>query len=712
MASWTVSVTDTFLNELLNLPHKVSKRIQKTVKTLEKDPISARGDAKKLKNYQNNVYRVRIGDYRLFYTFGNGWVKLLSVRPRSDRTYNTELPDTTVPETSPEPLASNITETPASNITETPAQTTSFPTSSQGEPLPMELTTECLQRWQIPQEYWETIQQVTNADELLELSIPERYTARILDNLFPRPIEQIETQPEYRLPYPEDLERFFEGDLSAFLLKLDPEQEKVLDFGREGPILVKGGPGTGKSTLAIYRVQKLLELGYRPLLFTTYTNALVTYSRQLLEQLLGRSLEAAGVTVTTVDSLTYQYHVRRWRKPKFIKQPQAWEYLEAALETTAIPAKNAFDRQVRRQNLQQLGAAYLLSEFEDVIEAWGLTTCQAYLDFDRRGRGMPLKSSIREAIWAVYETWRDRLAADGLLSWGQLRQNALDVAQQNEPPYRGLVVDEAQDLTPVALRFLLSLVPDFRGVYLTADASQSIYHRGFSWKQVHAHLKVTGRTISLKRNHRNTRQILDASQLILAGTNAGNSESDQEPLAVSEAEAPAVSEAEAPSSHQGDPPTLLLTDDRDRQIDFIRDFLVTAAKTYRLPLHGGAVLCPDNQTAKAIAKQLSHLGLAAKHVSSREIDLEASHIKVLTLHSAKGLEFPFVAVVGLEAGQLPHLDEDLPGSEEETVLNEQRRLLFVGCTRAMRALMVSGSHQHPSPFVRSLKAPFWHQQVL
>lgn len=696
MASWTVSVTDTFLNELLNLPHKVSKRIRKTVKTLEKDPISARGDAKKLKNYQN-VYRVRIGDYRLFYSFGNGWVKLLSVRPRSDRTYNTEIPKTSVPETSPDQASLDPQpQSPPPSQNHQPTQTTTSLTSNQVESLPVELTPERLQRWQIPQEYWQDILQVSHADDLLELSIPDRYTARILDNLFPRPIEQIDSQPEYQLQNPEDLERFFEGDLSAFLLKLDPEQEKVLAFGREGPILVKGGPGTGKSTLAIYRAQKLLELGYRPLLFTTYTNALVTYSRQLLEQLLGRSPEAAGVNVTTVDSLTYQYHVRRWGKPNFVKQPQALEYLEAALESTPIPAKNAFDRQVRRQNLQQLGADYLLSEFTDVIEAWGITTCQAYLDFDRSGRGMPLKSNMREAIWAVYETWRDRLAANGLLAWGQLRQNALEVAQQNDPPYQGLVVDEAQDLTPVALRFLLSLVPDFRGVYLTADASQSIYHRGFSWKQVHTNLKVAGRTISLKRNYRNTRQILNASQQILVETNAGDPEGNQE----------------MPSSHQGDLPTLLLTDDRDRQTHFIRDFLLAAAKTYRLPLHGGAVLCPDNQTAQAIAKQLQELGLAAKHVSSRQIDLEAPHIKVLTLHSAKGLEFPFVAVVGLESGRLPHIEEDLPDSEEETILNEQRRLLFVGCTRAMRALMVSGSHQHPSLFVRSLQYPFWKQQIL
>ncbi len=67
------------------------------MKILEQDPISAQGDAKKLKGYGNNIYRVRLGDYRLFYSFGSGWVKLLSVRKRDDRTYELEIPEFTTP---------------------------------------------------------------------------------------------------------------------------------------------------------------------------------------------------------------------------------------------------------------------------------------------------------------------------------------------------------------------------------------------------------------------------------------------------------------------------------------------------------------------------------------------------------------------------------------------------------------------------------------
>jgi mRNA-degrading endonuclease RelE of RelBE toxin-antitoxin system len=79
MPTWTASPTRTFLNELLNLPKNVSKKVPRIIEVLENDPISAQGDARKLTQYEN-VYRVRIGDYRLIYSFGQGWVKLLSIR--------------------------------------------------------------------------------------------------------------------------------------------------------------------------------------------------------------------------------------------------------------------------------------------------------------------------------------------------------------------------------------------------------------------------------------------------------------------------------------------------------------------------------------------------------------------------------------------------------------------------------------------------------
>ena len=50
--------------------------------------------------------------------------------------------------------------------------------------------------------------------------------------------------------------------------------------------------------------------------------------------------------------------------------------------------------------------------------------------------------------------------------------------------------------------------------------------------------------------------------------------------------------------------------------------------------------------------------------------------------------------------------------EVDRILDQQRRLLYVGCSRAMRFLMVCGSNSHPSTFLNSLKTPYWHIQHL
>ena len=184
MTTWAISVADTFFNELLNLPQAIQKKVSKVVKTLEADPISAQGDAKKLKGYTNNVYRVRLGDYRLFYSFGQGWVKLLSIRKRDERTYEIEIPDFDAP--SPPPSDSILTPQP---IAGTPAPSPSTPkggvdaepesSSTTGQittSLPVALTESLLQQWQIPAVHWPDVLKVSNAEGILELPIPENLT--------------------------------------------------------------------------------------------------------------------------------------------------------------------------------------------------------------------------------------------------------------------------------------------------------------------------------------------------------------------------------------------------------------------------------------------------------------------------------------------------------------------------------------------------------
>jgi superfamily I DNA/RNA helicase len=648
---------------------------------------------------------VRIGDYRLFYSFGDGWVKLLSVRKRDERTFVDRVPGFEAPDGPPpdlpdlEPDEAEAGEGAAEIEPEPPEAAVVPPpappaTTATDTPLPFALTEDILKQWQIPADYWPALKAAGNEDDLFLADLPVALFDRICDNLFPRSIDEIEAQPEYVLPRPEDLDRFVEGELQSFLLKLDAGQQKILDFGLSGPTLVKGGPGTGKSVLALHRAHKLVDASQTPVLFTTYTNALVRYSEQLLEHLLGCSPQEAGITVNTVDALAFHYYAGAHGRPGFATDGQLHDALNHALDTTEVPAANAFDRRVRTEALRRLGNDYLIDEFCDVIEAQDIGSAADYLAADRRGRSVPLRANMREALWAIYESWAAQLAAGGVLTWEQLRRQACrQVEQLDQKPYRAIIIDEAQDLAPVTLRFLLGLVESPQGIYLTADASQSLYQRGFSWKQIHSDLNVRGRTMLLRRNYRNTAEISAACATIMAGSNAGDSE---------------CVEQEA-SPFRGAPPTIHLHSQADEAAASIRDFFSAAARQFRLPLHAGAVLCHSQHIARQIVSQLKRLDIPAEFMSRREVDITRACVKVLTLHSAKGLEFPFVAIVYLEEGQLPYDISHLPEEERQTILDQQRRLFYVGCSRAMRALLVCGSQPAPSSFLHGLDAPQWQR---
>ena len=96
-------------------------------------------------------------------------------------------------------------------------------------------------------------------------------------------------------------------------------------------------------------------------------------------------------------------------------------------------------------------------------------------------------------------------------------------------------------------------------------------------------------------------------------------------------------------------------------------------------------------------------------------DTEASGVQLMTLHAAKGLEFPCVYLVGMEEGILPHRV-----SIETDQIEEERRLAYVGITRAKQVLTLSLARQRrsggenqvttPSRFLEELPADHleWH----
>ena len=253
-----------------------------------------------------------------------------------------------------------------------------------------------------------------------------------------------------------------------------------------------------------------------------------------------------------------------------------------------------------------------------------------------------------------------------------------------------MFIDEAQDLTPVALALLVELCRTPEGLCVTADASQSIYARGFRWQQVNENLKFTGRTVLLKRNYRTTREITSAAGAFLSASGAGDADCLEQDHTLS-----------------GPKPVLQGYSNFAGMLSHIQEFLEQVSRQYRHKLSAAAVLVRSACAGRMIAEGLGKRGVAARFMQRRELDLSANAVKVLTLHAAKGLEFPTVVIASLKSGQIPFLT---PQSCEERQEEEQaeRRLLFVGMTRAMHSLMVLYPVASPSPFVSELDPSRWN----
>jgi len=89
----------------------------------------------------------------------------------------------------------------------------------------------------------------------------------------------------------------------------------------------------------------------------------------------------------------------------------------------------------------------------------------------------------------------------------------------------------------------------------------------------------------------------------------------------------------------------------------------------------------DDKQDRSLVETIQQLALMS---GDDEEDAETDAVRLMTLHAAKGLEFPHVFMLGVEEGILPHRT-----SLDEGTVEEERRLMYVGITRAQRSLCLS-----------------------
>src|SRR3954471_23780422 len=143
--TWELTLKPTFLAELLALPSKMARQVQQKVDWLRDDPRPDGHHKKKLKGQDRPLYRLRIGDYRLFYTFGEGWIRLLALRPRRDA-YDDEDIAYEEPEVAPPPPELDVRPPASSPCQAPPGYWGEDAGPEPVRPLPQPLTPELLKQ--------------------------------------------------------------------------------------------------------------------------------------------------------------------------------------------------------------------------------------------------------------------------------------------------------------------------------------------------------------------------------------------------------------------------------------------------------------------------------------------------------------------------------------------------------------------------------------
>jgi mRNA-degrading endonuclease RelE of RelBE toxin-antitoxin system len=703
LMSFAVSMADSFLDDLRHVPRKVEKAVRKTVlPRLRSNPHKPTSDTiKKLKGWKS-FWRYRIGDYRLIYDLDHQErkVTLLLLGARKD-VYNrlghlsNEGPTVGVRLDWPE-----IVEVPPSDQeyaerfeeeleSDDPKPE---PTEKADSDLPYPISEETLTLAGVPDEYWSLLLGIAKERELLAKSgaVPDDYIVRILNVYFPPTIDDVLNQPRRVLEDATHLEQFLDGErtLESFLLDLDEEQQPFVDRFHiveplpTGPWIVKGGPGTGKSTLALYALKTLAEAQASDLLgqdlrilFTTYTRSLVRLSEHLLG-CLGDPATMPRIDVRNVDSLAWQYLPDEWRD----REPQGEREIGGTIEEILRTGNGT-----GASALSPSESEYLAEEIEGVIFGNNLRDLDSYLDAARPGRGRGLGRNQKEQIWRIYQTLLKRFEDEGKTTFTE----RLCVAeQQARPKYDYVFIDEVQDLRPVAIRFCVNLCHDPTRVFLTADANQSIYGSGMKWSDIAEEFDFRGRRSKiLKRNYRTTVEIFDA----VAALGRSLPDADQDTL-------------DEEAVYHGDLPILSYYRDSDEERSQLNSFLRKSLIKEKVAPSCAAVLCSTNWECEEIEAVIDG-DLNPKAMSTKDIDFGHNGVKVMTMAAAKGLEFPIVAVARVEEGRCPWPARGSKDPKEHVA--RQRRMFFVACSRAMRQLMVMTSSDAPSPFIEAIEDALW-----
>lgn len=460
--------------------------------------------------------------------------------------------------------------------------------------------------------------------------------------------------------------------LAQWRVFLHPTQHKLASGSRSGPVRVLGGAGTGKTVLAMHRAKWLAENAAadgKKVLFTTFTKNLTRDIEDNLKSLCSpRTMEK--IEVKNLDAWVYAF-LRARRYPHRI----IYGHREDAGAKAAWNAALAV-----RDSALDLTEDFYGDEFEQVVLAQGVTTRDEYRAARRTGRGVLLARGKRDAVWPVFEEYRQQLGSrqlkevddayrDAAALLATETAEAAESAADTASTYSSVIVDETQDFGPQALRLLRAMLPRASNdLFFVGDGHQRIYPRNRA-AMSKCGVDIRGRSRKLYLNYRTTAEIRNQAVALLEGVDVDDLDDGHDEL------------RRYKSLSHGPRPRVIQTEGIEAVIEqtvgilkaWRADDRFRSAESGTAPMTS-AVLVRTTAARTAVEQRCKQEGMQTVVIDKDQspgAPLDA--VRFATLHRAKGLEFDRVVVVGRQ-GAL--------GGIEETAY--ERRLLYVALTRAKR----------------------------
>ncbi|WP_200305134.1 UvrD-helicase domain-containing protein [Streptomyces adelaidensis] len=500
-----------------------------------------------------------------------------------------------------------------------------------------------------------------------------------------------------------------EGDFGRWKVFLHPTQEKLVRRNCSGPARVSGGPGTGKTIVALHRVKHLVDRlppGHtKPVLLTTFNKNLAADLRARLLS-LGGPETLARVDIVHVDQLATRV-VRESDPGNAKRRIEDSHALNEWRQLLVEAGENRWD------------AEFLSDEWNQVILGQAVHSRSDYFKVRRAGRGRSITRAERAEIWQLAERFTQRLELKGLETHRQVAERAarmeidrktkIDNRQQQKDDrgglenvhvesgsgaflryrYRHIVVDEAQDLSAAHWKMLRAMVPAGPDdIFLVGDTHQRIYDNQVTLGSLG--INIRGRSARLTLSYRTTWEILRSAMGVLEGVDYDDLDGDQDTLGGYRS----VLHGLRPTLHEGG--------SWDEELDLVVEQLMAWTD---VPRESVAVCVPTNQMVADVIQRLGRRGIVSTEIT-RDGPRSDEGVHVGTMYRFKGLEYRCMIIAGVAEGLVPRSSVDAwehtDPLRHRRELQRARSLLFVAATRARDALAISWNGE-PSRFLKPLR---------